>query len=131
MLPATMLLQSAAAGAFGSISPDLIASRGFSVRSLRSRSAVWALTDLFSTRTQEEVAGFTAQARSLLPLFLLPFVGLAIDRFGHRFHIIAFTPLLWIIAYSLIGFSSVHPLVPVVFVAFAGCIQAFPVRRLR
>ncbi|KAK4054172.1 hypothetical protein OIV83_001198 [Microbotryomycetes sp. JL201] len=106
MLPSTMIMQSSAAGAFGSISPDLIRMRGYS----------------------EVVAGFTANARQLIPLFLLPFVGLAIDRFGHRFHLITFAPLLWILTYSLIGFSSVHPLVPVVFASFCNLVQAFPIQ---
>ncbi|KAM0789544.1 hypothetical protein ACM66B_000358 [Microbotryomycetes sp. NB124-2] len=106
MLPSTMLMQSAAAGAFGSISPDLIRMKGYT----------------------EAVAAFTANARQLIPLFLLPFVGIAIDRFGHRFHLITLCPLIWILSYSLIGFSSVHPLVPVVFVSFANLIQAFPIQ---
>ncbi|KAK4054331.1 hypothetical protein OIO90_003564 [Microbotryomycetes sp. JL221] len=106
MLPSTMVMQSAAAGAFGGISPDLIRMKGYT----------------------EAVAAFTANARQLIPLFLLPFVGLGIDRFGHRFHLIAFAPLLWILSYSLIGFTSVHPLVPVVFVSFCNLIQAFPIQ---
>ena len=68
----------------------------------------------------------TAFATLVLAIVLTPFIGLAVDRWGHRFHLTALAPLLWIIACSVIGWSSVHPLLPVVIAAFAALINAFP-----
>ncbi|GAB7333705.1 hypothetical protein MBLNU13_g05246t2 [Cladosporium sp. NU13] len=89
MLPATQLLQSGAAGGFGASATDLISMKGF----------------------EEAVAGYLATAQRILPIVLSPVVGWLIDLYGHRFHYVAFAPILWIIANTLIGFTNVHPLV--------------------
>ncbi|KAH8078305.1 major facilitator superfamily domain-containing protein, partial [Filobasidium floriforme] len=104
MLPMTQILQSEAAGAFGNSATDLITMRGY----------------------EEDVAAFTANAQNILPIVLTPFIGLAVDRWGFRFHLTALAPLLWITACALIGWSDVHPLLSVVFASFAGMINSFP-----
>lgn len=63
---------------------------------------------------------------TVLPIVLTPFIGLAVDRWGFRFHLTALAPLLWITACALIGWSDVHPLLSVVFASFAGMINSFP-----
>ncbi|KAI5478051.1 MFS general substrate transporter [Pseudohyphozyma bogoriensis] len=92
MLPMTQLFQSEAAGAFGESSSDLIRMKGYT----------------------ETIASYTASAKYAFPVVLSPFVGIMVDRYGHRFHIIAFAPLLWIMACAIIGWSDVHPLLPVI-----------------
>jgi hypothetical protein len=62
----------------------------------------------------------------VLPIVVTPFIGLAVDRWGFRFHLTALAPLLWITACALIGWSDVHPLLSVVFASFAGMINSFP-----
>ncbi|KAF7557483.1 hypothetical protein G7Z17_g725 [Cylindrodendrum hubeiense] len=106
MLPATQLLQSGAAGGFSTSSADMIFMKGFS----------------------EEVAGYLATAQKILPIVLSPVVGLAIDRYGHRFHYVATAPILWIIACSILGFTDLHPTVALVFSSLAGVINAMPLQ---
>lgn len=106
MLPMTQLLQSGAAGGFNTSSADIIRMRGFT----------------------EAVAGYLSSAQRILPIVLSPVLGLFIDRFGHRFHFVALAPVLWIIACSLLGWSSVHPVVALVFSSFAGIINSMPLQ---
>lgn len=106
MLPMTQLLQSGAAGGFSTSSADIIAMRGYTLA----------------------VAGYLSSAQKILPIVLSPVVGAAIDRYGHRFHLVALAPLLWITACALLGFSSVHPLVALVFSSLAGVINAMPLQ---
>lgn len=106
MLPMTQLLQSGAAGGFNTSSADIIRMRGFT----------------------EAVAGYLSSAQSILPIVLSPVLGLCIDRYGHRFHYVALAPVLWIISCSLLGWSSVHPLVALVFSSLAGVINSMPLQ---
>ena len=106
MLPATQLLQSGAAGGFGASATDLISMKGF----------------------EEAVAGYLATAQKILPIVLSPVVGWLIDLYGHRFHYVAFAPILWIIANTLIGFTNVHPLVALVFSSLAGVVNSMPLQ---
>lgn len=69
---------------------------------------------------------FSELRATVLPIVLTPFIGMAVDRYGHRFHLTALAPLLWITACAVIGWSNVHPLLPVVISSFAGMINAFP-----
>ncbi|KAL2204072.1 MFS general substrate transporter [Sarocladium strictum] len=106
MLPATQLLQSGAAGGFSTSSADIIFMKGYT----------------------EEVAGYLSTAQRILPIVLSPVLGLAIDRYGHRFHYVALAPLLWIIACSMLGFTNVHPLAALVFASLAGVINSMPLQ---
>jgi MFS family permease len=106
MLPMTQLLQSGAAGGFGTSSADIIQMRGYS----------------------ESVAGYLSSAQSILPIVLSPLLGIAVDRWGHRFHYVALAPILWVIACSMIGFSDVHPVAALVFSSLAGVINAMPLQ---
>ncbi|USW54123.1 Putative major facilitator superfamily, MFS transporter superfamily [Septoria linicola] len=106
MLPATQLLQSGAAGGFSVSSADIIRMKGY----------------------EEDVAGYLSTAQDILPIVLSPVVGKMIDLYGHRFHYVASAPIFWIIACSLLGFSSVHPLVALVFSSLAGVVNAMPLQ---
>lgn len=106
MLPATQLLQSGAAGGFSTSSADIIFMKGYT----------------------EEVAGYLSTAQKILPIVLSPVVGLAIDKYGHRFHYVATAPILWIIACSMLGFTDVHPTAALVFSSLAGVINSMPLQ---
>ncbi|KAF9691594.1 hypothetical protein EKO04_010530 [Ascochyta lentis] len=106
MLPMTQLLQSGAAGGFNTSSADIIRMRGFT----------------------EAVAGYLSSAQSILPIVLSPVLGLFIDRYGHRFHFVALAPVFWIISCALLGWSSVHLLVALVFSSLAGVINSMPLQ---
>ncbi|KAF4837236.1 Major facilitator superfamily domain-containing protein 1 [Colletotrichum tropicale] len=106
MLPATQLLQSGAAGGFSTSSADIIFMKGYT----------------------EEVAGYLSTAQKILPIVLSPVVGLAIDKYGHRFHYVATAPILWIIACSMLGFTDVHPTAALVFSSMAGVINSMPLQ---
>jgi MFS family permease len=106
MLPATQLLQSGAAGGFSTSSADIIRYRGYT----------------------EAVAGYLSSAQKILPIVLSPIIGAAVDRYGHRFHLVALAPILWIISCALLGFTTVHPTVALVFSSFAGTINAMPLQ---
>lgn len=106
LLPATQLLQSGAAGGFSTSSADVIFMKGYT----------------------EAVAGYLSTAQKILPILLSPAVGFMVDRYGHRFHLVALAPILWIIACSLLGFTDVHPVVALVFSSLAGVINAMPLQ---
>ncbi|KAF4124452.1 Major Facilitator Superfamily [Geosmithia morbida] len=106
MLPATQLLQSGAAGGFSTSSADIIFFKGYT----------------------EEVAGYLSTAQEILPIVLSPVLGLAVDRYGHRFHYVAAAPILWIIACSVLGFTDVHPTAALVFSSLAGVINSMPLQ---
>lgn len=106
MLPMTQLLQSGAAGGFNTSLADIIRIKGF----------------------EEDVAGYMSSAQSILPIVLSPVLGGFIDQYGHRFHFVALAPVLWIIACSMIGFTSLHPVPALVFSSLAGVINAMPLQ---
>lgn len=107
MLPATQLLQSGAAGGFSVNSADIIRLRGYT----------------------EETAGFLSTGRKVLPILLSPLVGALVDRYGHRFHLVALAPVLWIVACALLGWADhVHPLAALVFASLASVINAMPLQ---
>ncbi|KAL1303061.1 hypothetical protein AAFC00_006507 [Neodothiora populina] len=106
MLPMTQLLQSGAAGGFGVSSADIIRMKGFT----------------------EAVAGYLSTAQDILPIVLSPLLGVVIDIYGHRFHYVALAPIFWIVACSLLGYTSVHPLAALVFSSLAGVINAMPLQ---
>ncbi|KAK1700200.1 major facilitator superfamily domain-containing protein [Colletotrichum godetiae] len=82
----------------------------------------------FSTSSADIIflKGYTEE--KILPIVLSPFVGLAIDKYGHRFHYVATAPVLWIIACAMLGFTDVHPLAALVFSSLAGVINSMPLQ---
>ncbi|KAF5539797.1 major facilitator superfamily transporter [Fusarium napiforme] len=106
MLPATQLLQSGAAGGFSTSSAEIIFLKGYT----------------------EEVAGYLSTSQRILPIVLSPVLGLAIDKYGHRFHYVTVAPVLWMMACSLLGFTNVHPTAALVFSSLAGVINSMPLQ---
>lgn len=106
MLPATQVLQSGAAGSFSTSSANIIFKRGHT----------------------EAVAGYLSSAQNVLPIVLSSIIGAGVDRYRHRIHLIILASLLWITACALLGVSTVHPLVALVFYSLAGTINAMPLQ---
>ncbi|KAJ7130411.1 major facilitator superfamily domain-containing protein [Mycena epipterygia] len=85
----SQLLQSGDVSAYSSITADLIAeTRG-------------------SSRL---VAGYTSSISQIIPIFVTPCVGALFDRYGRRMCYVSGTAALWILVYSLMGFTLVHPM---------------------
>jgi hypothetical protein len=72
----------------------------------------------------EAVADYLSSAQDILLIVLSPVFDLFIDIYGHRFHFVVLAPILWIIAYSLLGFGQVPPVVCLVFSSLANMINA-------
>ena len=75
---------------------------------------------------KEETAGFMTTGQKVIRIVGAPIIGWLIDRYGHRFHLVALAPLVYILANSLIGFTNAHPLVALVFQSIAGLINGMP-----
>ncbi|KAJ6491490.1 hypothetical protein DFH09DRAFT_1453397 [Mycena vulgaris] len=92
---------------------------------------------LAATADSSSVAGDTAvtvangpQTDVLKPdpncFILYPCVGPLFDRYGRRVYCVSATALLWILVYSLMGFTQVHPMVPAILGSFALSFNAIP-----
>lgn len=106
MLPGTQLLQSGAADSFNVSAADMIRMKGF----------------------EEDVAGYLATGQKVVKILASPLLGWGMDKYGHRFHLVALAPIMWIIANVLIGFTDVHPIAALVFSAIANTINAMPLQ---
>lgn len=62
--------------------------------------------------TTKLTAGYTSGIAQILPIVLTPALGLFFDRYGRRTQFIAGTAALWVLVFSLLNFSSCHPLIP-------------------
>ena len=61
-----------------------------------------------------------------IPIVLTPIVGLGFDKLGYRNAAISVCACFYIIAMSLMGFSQVHPVVPMLFDAFGYTLNSVP-----
>ncbi|KAK7214585.1 hypothetical protein V2G26_002588 [Clonostachys chloroleuca] len=104
MLPGTQILQSGGANGFGVSAADMIRMKGY----------------------KEDTAGFMTTGQKVIRIVGAPVTGWLIDRYGHRFHLAALAPLFYVLANSLIGFTSAHPLVALVIQSIAGLINGMP-----
>lgn len=104
MLPGTQILQSGGANGFGVSASDMIRMKGYT----------------------EAVAGFMSTGRRVIRIVGAPIIGWLIDRYGHRFHLVAAAPLFYVLSNSLIGFTNAHPMVALVFQAIAGLLNGMP-----
>ncbi|KAJ6565492.1 major facilitator superfamily domain-containing protein [Mycena vulgaris] len=101
----SQLLQAGCVGAYTSITADLITeTRG-------------------SSRL---VAGYTSSINQIIPIFVTPCVGALFDRYGRRMYYVSATALLWILVYSLMGFTQVHPMVPTILGSVALSFNVIP-----
>lgn len=104
MLPGTQILQSGGANGFGVSAADMIRMKGYT----------------------EAVAGFMTTGQKVIRIVGAPIVGWLIDKYGHRFHLVATAPLFYVLANSLIGFTNAHPLVALVMQSIAGLLNGMP-----
>lgn len=101
----TQILQSGTVGAYTSLTADVIKqTRG--------------TTDL--------TAGYTSSLSQVIPIVLTPALGHFFDRFGKRMWFVSGTALLYIVVFSLLAFTAVHPLVPVLLSSVALSFNALP-----
>lgn len=104
MLPGTQILQSGGANGFGISAADMIRMKGYT----------------------EAVAGFMTTGQRVIRIVGAPIVGWLIDRYGHRFHLVALAPLFYVVANSLIGFTDTHPIGALIMQSIAGLINGMP-----
>ncbi|KAK7427002.1 hypothetical protein QQZ08_006429 [Neonectria magnoliae] len=104
MSPGTQILQSGGANGFGVSAADMIRMKGYT----------------------EQTAGFMTTGQKVIRIVGAPIIGWLIDRYGHRFHLVALAHLVYILGNSLIGFMKAHPLVALVFQSIAGLINGMP-----
>ena len=83
------------------------------------------------TRGEDNVASLKSAAYKYsmhyaIPIVLTPIVGLGFDKLGYRSAAISVCACFYIIAMSLMGFSQVHPVVPMLFDAFGYTLNSVP-----
>ncbi|KAI3604379.1 mfs transporter [Moniliophthora roreri] len=71
-------------------------------------------------------AGYTSSLSQVIPIVLTPALGHFFDRFGKRMWFVSGTALLYIVVFSLLAFTAVHPLVPVLLSSVALSFNALP-----
>ncbi|KAJ6625112.1 major facilitator superfamily domain-containing protein [Mycena sp. CBHHK59/15] len=72
------------------------------------------------------VAGYTASISQVIPIFVTPCVGALFDRYGRRMYYVSGTAILWVLVYALMGFTTVHPMVPTILGSVALSFNAIP-----
>mgnify|MGYP002714604140 FL=1 len=78
--------------------------------------------------SQEDVklSAYKYSMHYAIPIVLTPLVGYGFDLWGHRSHVIIFGAAFYVISMALLGFSHVHPAVPLLFDAFGYTINNVP-----
>ncbi|GHJ90284.1 hypothetical protein NliqN6_6686 [Naganishia liquefaciens] len=76
--------------------------------------------------TTKLTAGYTSAIGQIIPIVMTPLVGLCFDLFGRRMWFVSATAALWVVVFSLLAYSSVHPLVPVILGSVALSSNAIP-----
>ena len=71
-------------------------------------------------------ASYTYSMHYAIPIVLTPLMGLGFDKLGHRSHVISMAASLYVISMCIMGFTTVHPVAPLLFDAFAYTINAVP-----
>ncbi|OCF73363.1 hypothetical protein I204_06595 [Kwoniella mangroviensis CBS 8886] len=69
--------------------------------------------------TSKLAAGYNSSLQGIIPIILTPATGWFFDKFGYRMVFVSWTAILYIIVFSLIGFTTVHPLCPILISSFA------------
>ncbi|KAK7040120.1 hypothetical protein VNI00_009925 [Paramarasmius palmivorus] len=104
----TQILQSGTVGAYTSLSADVI----------KQTRGTTDLTGSFS--------GYTSSLSQVMPIVLTPALGHFFDCFGRRMWFVSGTAALYILVFSLLAFTSVHPLAPVLLSSLALSFNALP-----
>ncbi|QRV76658.1 major facilitator superfamily transporter [Ceratobasidium sp. AG-Ba] len=101
----TQICQAGVVGSFNGLSADII-------RQTRGTTA--------------QIAGYQGAIQQVIPIFFTPFLGAFFDRYGRRMLFISITSCIWITVFGLLGFSTVHALLPMVFSSVALSFNAMP-----
>lgn len=101
----SQILQAGVVGGFNGLNADII-------RSTRGST--------------EQIAGYTSAVQQVIPVVCTPLVGSFFDFFGHRMMIVSLTSAIWILVYSLIGFSHVNALGVMIIASVGSTMNALP-----
>ncbi|ODO07710.1 hypothetical protein I350_03283 [Cryptococcus amylolentus CBS 6273] len=74
--------------------------------------------------TKTLAAGYNSSLQGIVPIVLTPVVGLFFDRLGYRMVFVSWTAILYMVVFCLIGFTTVHPLAPILLSSFANVTNA-------
>jgi MFS-type transporter involved in bile tolerance (Atg22 family) len=69
--------------------------------------------------TSTLAAGYNASLQGVIPIVLTPCVGWFFDHYGWRMAFVSWTGALYIVVFALLGFTTVHPLCPILLSSFA------------
>ncbi|WVQ95901.1 hypothetical protein IAU59_003000 [Kwoniella sp. CBS 9459] len=78
----------------------------------------------YTRGTSKLAAGYNTSLQGVIPIVLTPVTGWFFDRFGWRMVFVSWTAILYIIVFVLIGFTTVHPLCPIMISSFANTTNA-------
>jgi len=101
----SQILQSGTVGSFNGLAADMIKQ---------------------TRNTSDATAGYTSGTNQIIPIFLTPFLGFIFDRYGRRMYFVSATAALWVLVFALMGFTTVHALVPMVLSSVALAFNALP-----
>ncbi|OCF39673.1 hypothetical protein I317_06528 [Kwoniella heveanensis CBS 569] len=73
----------------------------------------------YTRGTSKLAAGYNTSLQGVIPIVLTPLTGWFFDMFGWRMVFVSWTAILYIIVFVLIGFTTVHPLCPILISSFA------------
>ncbi|GAA5915230.1 hypothetical protein JCM6882_003377 [Rhodosporidiobolus microsporus] len=74
----------------------------------------------------ESLAGYTSSIQQVIPIVLAPSLGAFFDYFGYRMFFVSFVSALWVLVYSLIGYTTVNALGVMIIASLALAFNALP-----
>ena len=105
LLVCTQILQAGVVGGFNGLSADIIKeTRG----------------------STDQLAGYTSAVQQVIPVVCAPMIGAYFDFFGHRMVFVSLTSAIWILVYSLIGYSQTNALGSMVIASVGSTMNALP-----
>ncbi|CAO1620802.1 unnamed protein product [Parajaminaea phylloscopi] len=73
-----------------------------------------------------EVASYLSSVNQVMPIVLTPIVGFVIDRFGKTMHFVPLTGICYSVSFSLLAFTSVNALCPMILASFGQALNTAP-----
>lgn len=74
----------------------------------------------------EQLAGYTSAVQQVIPVIGAPLIGMYFDFFGHRMVFVSLTSAIWILVYSLIGYTKTNALGAMVIASVGSTMNALP-----
>ena len=105
LLVCTQILQAGVVGGFNGLNADIIK---------KTRGST------------DQLAGYTSAVQQVIPVVCAPLIGAFFDFFGHRMVFVSLTSAIWILVYSLIGFSQTNALGSMVIASVGSTMNALP-----